>query len=103
MQKITPFPWFDGKAEEAANFYISIFKNSRIVDIMRSGDGRPGIHRVERRTHVQVFSGHIEGERHTEAMMQMHKLDIAGLSTLTKRRSHSHGFLELHRTRITSI
>jgi predicted 3-demethylubiquinone-9 3-methyltransferase (glyoxalase superfamily) len=79
VQKITPFPWFDGKAEEAANFYISIFKNSRIVDTMRSGDGRPGIHRVERRTHVQVFSGHIEGERHTEAMMQMHKLDIAGL------------------------
>ncbi len=31
MQKITPFLWFDGKAEEAANFYVSIFKNARIV------------------------------------------------------------------------
>jgi predicted 3-demethylubiquinone-9 3-methyltransferase (glyoxalase superfamily) len=30
MQKITPFLWFDGKAEEAMNFYISIFKNSKI-------------------------------------------------------------------------
>ena len=33
MQKITPFLWFDGKAEEAANFYTSIFKNSKIVSI----------------------------------------------------------------------
>jgi predicted 3-demethylubiquinone-9 3-methyltransferase (glyoxalase superfamily) len=33
MQKITPFLWFDGKAEEAANFYTSIFKNSRLVRV----------------------------------------------------------------------
>jgi predicted 3-demethylubiquinone-9 3-methyltransferase (glyoxalase superfamily) len=31
MQKITPFLWFDGKAEEAANFYVSLFKNARIA------------------------------------------------------------------------
>jgi predicted 3-demethylubiquinone-9 3-methyltransferase (glyoxalase superfamily) len=31
MRKITPFPWFDGNAEEAAAFYTSIFKNSKIV------------------------------------------------------------------------
>ena len=31
MNKIVPFLWFDGKAEEAANFYVSIFKNSQIV------------------------------------------------------------------------
>jgi predicted 3-demethylubiquinone-9 3-methyltransferase (glyoxalase superfamily) len=31
MQKITPFLWFDGKAEEAANFYVSVFKNAKIV------------------------------------------------------------------------
>ena len=42
MQKITPFLWFDGEAEEAANFYIAIFKNSKIVDTMRSGDAGPG-------------------------------------------------------------
>ena len=30
---ITPFLWFDDKAEEAANFYVSIFKNSKIVDV----------------------------------------------------------------------
>jgi predicted 3-demethylubiquinone-9 3-methyltransferase (glyoxalase superfamily) len=39
MQKITPFLWFDGKAEEAINFYISIFKNSKIVSLSRSGEG----------------------------------------------------------------
>ena len=42
MQKITPFLWFDGKAEEAANFYVSIFKNSKIVSIMRNGGAGPG-------------------------------------------------------------
>ena len=34
MQKITTFLWFDGKAEEAAEFYVSVFKNSRIVSLM---------------------------------------------------------------------
>ena len=35
MQKITPFLWFNDKAEEAANFYVSIFKNSKIESITR--------------------------------------------------------------------
>ena len=35
MNKITPFLWFDDKAEEAANFYISIFKNARLVSVQR--------------------------------------------------------------------
>ncbi len=38
MQKITPFLWFDGRAEEAANFYTSIFKNSRIGKVARYGE-----------------------------------------------------------------
>lgn len=41
MKKITPFLWFDGKAEEAINFYVSIFKNSKIVSITRYGDDVP--------------------------------------------------------------
>jgi predicted 3-demethylubiquinone-9 3-methyltransferase (glyoxalase superfamily) len=41
-QKITPFLWFDDKAEEAVNFYISIFKNSKIVSIAHYGDAGPG-------------------------------------------------------------
>jgi predicted 3-demethylubiquinone-9 3-methyltransferase (glyoxalase superfamily) len=42
MQKITPFLWFDSQAEEAMNFYISIFKNSKTVTVARYGDADPG-------------------------------------------------------------
>lgn len=41
MQKIGPCLWFDGKAEEASNFYVSIFKNSRIVKATRYPEGSP--------------------------------------------------------------
>jgi predicted 3-demethylubiquinone-9 3-methyltransferase (glyoxalase superfamily) len=40
MQRITPFLWFDGNAEEAMKFYVSIFKNSRIVSTMAGPDGK---------------------------------------------------------------
>lgn len=39
MQKITPFLWFDGQAEEAMKFYVSIFKNSRVISVTRHGKG----------------------------------------------------------------
>ena len=42
MQKITPFLWFDGKAEEAMNFYVSIFKDSKTGKVSRYGEGGPG-------------------------------------------------------------
>ena len=42
MQKITPFLWFDGKAEEAMNFYVSVFNNSKVVRVTRYGEGGPG-------------------------------------------------------------
>jgi len=42
MKKIIPFLWFDDKAEEAAKFYVSIFKNSRIVTLTRYGERGPG-------------------------------------------------------------
>jgi predicted 3-demethylubiquinone-9 3-methyltransferase (glyoxalase superfamily) len=42
MQKIIPFLWFDGKAEEAVNFYVSIFKNSNVVSVTRYGEAGPG-------------------------------------------------------------
>ncbi len=42
MQKINPFLWFDDKAEEAMNFYVSIFKNSKVVSVSRCGEGGPG-------------------------------------------------------------
>jgi predicted 3-demethylubiquinone-9 3-methyltransferase (glyoxalase superfamily) len=40
MQKITPFLWFDTQAEEAARFYVSVFKNSKIGQISRGEGGR---------------------------------------------------------------
>ena len=42
MPKITPFLWFESQAEEAANFYTSIFKDSRIGKISRYGEAGPG-------------------------------------------------------------
>ena len=42
MQKITPFLWFDDKAEEAMNFYVSVFKNSKVGRVTRYGEAGPG-------------------------------------------------------------
>ena len=73
MQKITPFLWFDNQAEEAMNFYTSIFKNSKKGKIVRYGEAgrrpagtrphrlvrarRAGVHGPERRTAFQVHRG----------------------------------------------
>jgi predicted 3-demethylubiquinone-9 3-methyltransferase (glyoxalase superfamily) len=42
MQGITPCLWFDGKAEQAVNFYSTVFKNSKIADVTHYGDAGPG-------------------------------------------------------------
>jgi predicted 3-demethylubiquinone-9 3-methyltransferase (glyoxalase superfamily) len=42
VQKITPFLWYDHQAEDAANFYVAIFPNSKIVKVSRYGEGGPG-------------------------------------------------------------
>ena len=42
MQKIVPFLWFDGNAEEAMNFYVSVFKNSKVLNVTRYGEAGPG-------------------------------------------------------------
>ena len=42
MPRIAPFLWFDTQAEEAARFYVSIFKNSKIVKVARYGEAGPG-------------------------------------------------------------
>ena len=44
MQKITPFLWFNNNAEEAVNFYTSVFKNSKIVEIKRYPEGMDDPH-----------------------------------------------------------
>ena len=42
MQKITPMLWFDGRAEEAMKFYVSVFKNSKAGRVVRYGEAGPG-------------------------------------------------------------
>jgi len=42
MQKITPFLWFDSQAEEAAKYYVSVFREGRILQVARFGDAGPG-------------------------------------------------------------
>jgi len=56
-QKITPFLWFDNQAEEAINFYTSIFKNSKIQSISRYGEAGPG-----KKDTVMVASFKLEGQ-----------------------------------------
>jgi len=60
MQKITPFLWFDTKAEEAAQFYTSIFNNSKILNVSRYGDAGPGP-----KGSVMVVSFQLEGQQFT--------------------------------------
>ena len=62
MQKITPFLWFDSNAEEAAEFYVSVFNNSRIINITRYGKEGFEIHgRAEGSAMTVDFE--IEGQR----------------------------------------
>ena len=58
MQKITPFFWFDGKAHEAAKYYVSIFKNSKILKVERYGDAGPGP-----KGSVMIAEFQIEGQK----------------------------------------
>jgi predicted 3-demethylubiquinone-9 3-methyltransferase (glyoxalase superfamily) len=60
MQKITPCLWFDTEGEEAANFYTSVFPNSKIVDISRYGEAGP---RPEGT--VMVVSFELDGQKFT--------------------------------------
>jgi predicted 3-demethylubiquinone-9 3-methyltransferase (glyoxalase superfamily) len=62
MQKITPCLWFDDKAEEAAKFYASIFKNSKIGDVTRYGKEGYEIHGREAGT-VMTVELEIEGQK----------------------------------------
>jgi predicted 3-demethylubiquinone-9 3-methyltransferase (glyoxalase superfamily) len=64
MQKITPCLWFDNQAEEAANFYTSIFKKSKIGNISRYGKEGYDIHGREAGT-VLTIDFEIEGQRFT--------------------------------------
>jgi predicted 3-demethylubiquinone-9 3-methyltransferase (glyoxalase superfamily) len=60
FQKITPFLWFDGNAEEAVKFYTSVFGNSKTGKVLRNGDNGPGP-----KENVLVIEFELEGQRFT--------------------------------------
>jgi predicted 3-demethylubiquinone-9 3-methyltransferase (glyoxalase superfamily) len=60
MQKIVPFLWFDTEAEEAAQFYVSLFRNSKIGQVARYGEGGPGP-----KGQVMTISFELDGVRFT--------------------------------------
>ena len=60
MQKISTMLWFDGQAEEAAKFYVSVFKNSKMGKVLRYGDAGPGP-----KGSVMVASFEVEGREFT--------------------------------------
>lgn len=59
-QKITPFLWFDNNAEEAVNFYVLTFKNSKVGDVARYGDSGPGP-----KGSVMTMAFELEGQKFT--------------------------------------
>jgi predicted 3-demethylubiquinone-9 3-methyltransferase (glyoxalase superfamily) len=60
MQKISPFLWFDDQAEDAMNFYVSVFKNAKAGSVARYGDAGPGP-----KGSVMTASFELEGQRFT--------------------------------------
>ena len=58
MKRITPFLWFDGQAEEAANFYVSVFKNSKLKQVTHYTGEEP----VGRKGSVMTVSFELDGE-----------------------------------------
>jgi predicted 3-demethylubiquinone-9 3-methyltransferase (glyoxalase superfamily) len=61
VQKITPFLWFNDQAEQAANFYVSVFrKNSKILDVARYGEAGPGP-----KGSVMTVAFELEGQKFT--------------------------------------
>ena len=59
-QKITTFLWFNQNAEEAVNFYTSVFKNSKIRDVVRYGESGPGA-----KGSVMIIDFELDGEQFT--------------------------------------
>ena len=63
-QRITPCLWFDNQAEEAAKFYTSVFKNSKIVKISRYGEAGREVHKMPAGS-VMVMAFELDGQTFT--------------------------------------
>lgn len=60
MSKVTPFLWFDTQAEDAAKYYVSVFKSAKILNVVRYGDAGPGP-----KGSVMVIEFEVEGQKFT--------------------------------------
>jgi predicted 3-demethylubiquinone-9 3-methyltransferase (glyoxalase superfamily) len=63
-QKITPYLWFDDQGEDAANFYVGIFKDSRILNVSRYGEAGKEVHRKKPGT-AMIVAFELEGQPFT--------------------------------------
>jgi predicted 3-demethylubiquinone-9 3-methyltransferase (glyoxalase superfamily) len=63
-QKITPYLWFDDQGEDAANFYVGIFKDSRIINVSRYGEAGKEVHRKKPGT-AMIVAFELEGQPFT--------------------------------------
>lgn len=69
MQNITPFLWFENQAEEAMKFYVSTFKDSKVIDVVRYGEAGPGeagsvmtaVFEIEGTRFIALNGGPVEG------------------------------------------
>jgi predicted 3-demethylubiquinone-9 3-methyltransferase (glyoxalase superfamily) len=65
MEKITPFLWFDGDAEEAAKFYTGVFANSKILGVSRYGASTQGAPGHPKKGSVMTVDFELDGRRFT--------------------------------------
>ena len=93
MQKISPFIWFDSNAEEAMNFYLPIFKDSKVIRVARNPPGAPGPEGALLVASIRLYwqvtpimltqllsdPDRAKAGRVMQAMMKMIKLDIGAL------------------------
>ena len=101
MRKVTPFLWFDREAEEAMNFYVSVFKNSRVVSVNRAGgrvmtvnfelDGQPfiGLNAGPHHKFNEAISFFINCETQDEVDMLWERLSEGGAKSQCGSRSVS--------------
>src|SRR5713226_6677328 len=75
-QKITTFLWFDGNAEEAVNHYISIFKNSKVLNVARYGEAGPGRKGTVMTVHFQLDGQEMDG--HDRSLASRSRFSIPG-------------------------
>src|SRR5438309_9817152 len=87
MQKIVPFLWFDGKAEEAMNFYVSIFKNSKALSVTRYGAAGPGPKGTVMSATFQLEGQQFRSEEHTSELQSQFHLVCRLLLEKKKKKS----------------